>query len=153
MLPVKVSVIYEEDSYNYGKPHRYEIRTMIDEKSNYKILGDIHFQEGPYEAGINGITEMDLMAVIIARLKKIQETEEVCIENAQSIIFLEEALTWQRKKYGLKVAKPEKANKEEKKENEQKGRKKPDTGSKSGRAGKSNRSRAERKTETNGSKS
>ena len=57
MIPIKVSQIFGEDvkDYTYGKPHRYEIRAG--DPLNYKILGDIHFQEGPYEEGINGITE------------------------------------------------------------------------------------------------
>jgi hypothetical protein len=123
MIPIIVSAIFGEDprNYTYGIPHRYEIRTMPEKGTNYKILGDIHFQEGPYEEGINGITEMDLIAIIIARLKKIQETEEVNVENAQSIIFLEEALSWQRKKYGLKVIRPKEAEKEGKKDNGRKG--------------------------------
>lgn len=116
MIPIKVSQIFGEDvkDYTYGKPHRYEIRAG--DPLNYKILGDIHFQEGPYEEGINGITEMDLMAVMIARLKRIQETEEICVENAQSIVLLEEALAWQRKRYGFNVKWPREARKDGKNE-------------------------------------
>ena len=116
MIPANVSQIFGEDvkDYTYGKPHRYEIRAG--DPLNYKILGDIHFQEGPYEEGINGITEMDLMAVMIARLKRIQETEEICVENAQSIVLLEEALAWQRKRYGFAVKRPKVVGKEGKHE-------------------------------------
>lgn len=148
LIPKQVAVIYGEslDEYSYQKPHRYEVRTN---EANYKILADIHFQEGPYAEGVNGITEMDLISILIARLEEIQKTQEVCKENAQSIVFLKEAQVWQRKRYGLKAVEVKKielkpdpeedqsgtleSQKEEKKENEQNTGKKHDSGTKPGR--------------------
>ena len=67
--------------------HRYQI---INAKSQ-KVLDEIHFQDGPIkEAGINGIHNEDLIAIVIDRMEGFQNSEFGCAENAMAMIKLEE---------------------------------------------------------------
>lgn len=62
-----------------------------------KILGEIHFQQGPIkECGVNGVMNEDLLLMVITRLKAFQNTEFACRENAIAITKLEEAVLWLR---------------------------------------------------------
>lgn len=54
---------------------------------------DIHFQNGPIaEAGVNGVTQEVLLAVIIDRLRSFQAGPYACPENADALASCEEAL-------------------------------------------------------------
>lgn len=56
-------------------------------------LGEIGFQNGPIKvAGLNGIFNEDLIAILIDRLQGFQSGDFACRENAQAIKKLEEAL-------------------------------------------------------------
>ena len=58
-----------------------------------EVINKIDFQEGPIkEVGINGVTEEDLLLMIIARLESFQCSEFKCIENEEAIVSLREAL-------------------------------------------------------------
>lgn len=55
----------------------------------------ISFQNGPIkEAGVNGIHQEDLLAVVIDRLQSFQKGDFRCRENAIAITKLEECLMW-----------------------------------------------------------
>lgn len=56
---------------------------------------DIKFQNGPIaEAGVNGISNEALLAVVIDRLEGFQSGQYKCRENAIALTKLEEAMHW-----------------------------------------------------------
>lgn len=60
---------------------------------------ELHFQNGPIlEAGVNGIMDENLLAVVRDRLKVFQQTKFACRENDLAITAIEEALLWLRKR-------------------------------------------------------
>lgn len=59
----------------------------------------IEFQNGPIkEAGVNGISQEALLAVIIDRLRSFQSGQYACRENALALTKCEEALMWLQKR-------------------------------------------------------
>lgn len=55
----------------------------------------ISFQNGPIkEAGVNGITQEALLAIVIDRLRSFQGGQFSCRENAIALTHCEEALMW-----------------------------------------------------------
>jgi hypothetical protein len=95
LLTNKYTVVYQEAEYSYNAPHRFQV--VDAEKHN--VLADIHFQEGPIkEAGVNGVCNEDLIAMVIARLQGFQDSEFNCRENSMAITKLEESLLWLRKR-------------------------------------------------------
>jgi hypothetical protein len=62
-------------------------------------LVELNFQNGPIkENGVNGVTNEDLLAIVIERLQNFQDSEFVCKENAMAITKLEEAQLWLAKR-------------------------------------------------------
>jgi hypothetical protein len=59
------------------------------------VLGLVRFQNGPIkEAGVNGVMNEDLMAIVIDRLRGFQSGPYACRENAIALTKLEESLMW-----------------------------------------------------------
>lgn len=59
----------------------------------------IHFQNGPIaEAGVNGITQEVLLAIVIDRLRSFQRGPYACRENALALTKIEEAMLWLQKR-------------------------------------------------------
>lgn len=55
----------------------------------------VNFQNGPIkEAGVNGITEQALLAIVLDRLEGFQSGPFRCRENALAATKLEEAMHW-----------------------------------------------------------
>lgn len=74
--------------------HRYGINHKVDSDTT-ELLGHISFQNGPIkEAGVNGITQEALLAIIIDRLRGFQSGSFSCRENAIALTHCEEALMW-----------------------------------------------------------
>lgn len=72
-----------------GANHWYEI------SDKRGCLGKILFQNGPIkEAGVNGVTQEALIAVVIDRLRSFQEGPFRYRENAIALTHLEEGLMW-----------------------------------------------------------
>jgi len=99
LLTNRNTIIFHEDpeEMKYGAPHNFTVHSTEKVKSNspQPFLEAIHFQEGPVkECGINGVTEEDLIAMVICRLQYFQLTEYSCRENSTAIRRLEEALYW-----------------------------------------------------------
>jgi hypothetical protein len=64
-----------------------------------KVVTDIHFQNGPIlEAGINGITQEALLAIVEDRLIGFQSGEYACRENAIALTKVQEAMLWLQKR-------------------------------------------------------
>lgn len=71
--------------------HAYLIRDIETEN----ILGEIHFQNGPIkEAGVNGVTQEDLLAICQHRLECFQAGPFACRENALALTKIQEAIHW-----------------------------------------------------------
>lgn len=59
----------------------------------------IQFQKGPInEAGVNGISQEALLAVVIDRLRGFQSGEFKCRENAVALTQIEDGLMWLQKR-------------------------------------------------------
>ena len=60
---------------------------------------DIHFQNGPIaEAGINGVTQEVLLAIVADRLRSFQAGPYSCKENAVALTHIETAMLWLHKR-------------------------------------------------------
>lgn len=86
--------------------HRYAIRPVeldtfpadSDPKRAIRLMYaccDIYFQNGPIqEAGVNGVSQEALLAVVEDRLASFQAGPYACEENEQALLCVREALTW-----------------------------------------------------------
>lgn len=76
-----------------GANHEY----VVQAEDTGDTLAEISFQNGPVlENGVNGVTNEDLITIVIDRLQGFQSHEFACKENEQSLLKLEEALMWLR---------------------------------------------------------
>lgn len=90
----KYTEVHHEKDYSFNAPHHFEVRSVEGD-----VLAEVNFQEGPIkEAGINGVMNEDLIAMVIARLNGFQNSDFRCRENAVAITKLEETLMWLRKR-------------------------------------------------------
>lgn len=91
------TAVYHEKDYKFNAPHRFDVTAVrdIEGQDVEVILTHIHFQEGPIkEVGINGLTNEDLIHMVMARLEAFQKSEFSCRENACALTKLEESLMW-----------------------------------------------------------
>ena|SRR5690606_1121754 len=97
LLTNKYTKVYHEKNFKYNAPHKFHIAAA---KGNHdELLQEVRFQEGPInEAGVNGVMNEDLIAMVICRLDHFQDSEFYCYENYMAIMKLEEALLWLRKR-------------------------------------------------------
>lgn len=104
LLTTKYTKVLEEADYKYNAPHTFKVikaqeETSEEHKGENLVLSEIHFQEGPIkECGVNGVTNEDLLVMVVRRLEGFQNSEFKCRENACAITKLEEALLWLRKR-------------------------------------------------------
>ena len=88
-----------------GANHRYEIRGYdqrtnpsaqdIKEYADNHALTVILFQNGPInEAGVNGLTQEVLLAIVADRLRSFQKGPYSCKANACALTHIEEAQHW-----------------------------------------------------------
>jgi len=89
----KYTQVFACDEVGAGNAnHKYSISTTAEPSV---ILGVVDFQKGPIqEAGVNGVMNEDLMAIVIDRLRGFQSGPFACRENAVALTRLEEALMW-----------------------------------------------------------
>lgn len=74
-----------------GAPHHY----ILHGHDIRPPIAEIRFQNGPVgEAGVNGVTDAQLLAVLIDRLQGFQRGPYACRENALTLTKLEEAMHW-----------------------------------------------------------
>lgn len=77
-----------------GAATKYEILGKRPSRSDTRLL-KIQFQDGPpQENGINGVTNEDLIAIVIDRLKAYQDGPFPCQENANALRSLLESEHW-----------------------------------------------------------
>jgi len=95
---VYVNAISTEGDGKDVAGHRYDV-------VNGNQLGTIRFQQGTQkEAGHNGITNEQLIAILIHRLNHLNQAPWNCRENALAITHLEEAGFWLRHRTEKRLA-------------------------------------------------
>lgn len=80
-----------------GANHRYEISGFdaAPPAASYEDTIEIAFQNGPIaEAGVNGVTQEVLLAIVADRLRSFQSGPYSCRENALALTKIEEAMHW-----------------------------------------------------------
>lgn len=90
----EVKVLDEPSQGNAN--HRYEVAPSTPPKENeVSWVQPITFQRGPIkEAGVNGVQNEDLIAIVIDRMRGFQSGDYACRDNANALKHLEEALLW-----------------------------------------------------------
>jgi hypothetical protein len=85
-----------------GANHRYEIAIPLQQVPHDDLKESftaINFQKGPIkEAGINGISNEALLAIVADRLKSFQAGEFSTKENAVALTHVESAMLWLHKR-------------------------------------------------------
>ena len=77
--------------------HEYQITRSSPKDDGSDLLGVVLFQNGPIkEAGVNGVMNEDLIAIVIDRMRGFQSGDYACRDNALALTKLEEALMWLR---------------------------------------------------------
>lgn len=77
-----------------GANHVYQVRGYHDVAADETAVV-IRFQNGPInEAGVNGITQEVLLAIVADRLRSFQAGKFACRENALALTKIEEAQHW-----------------------------------------------------------
>lgn len=99
---VQLTITVTDEPGAGGANHRYEITGMdttnnpsryTPDEGKYKKI--VLFQNGPIkDAGVNGITQEALLAIVIDRLRSFQAGQFSCRENAIALTHCEEALMW-----------------------------------------------------------
>ena len=70
-----------------------------------RAVHDIRFQDGPIqEAGVNGISNEALLAIVEDRLAGFQSGQFSCRENAIALTKIQEAMMWLQKRTRDRVA-------------------------------------------------
>ena len=66
---------------------------------------DVHFQNGPIvEAGVNGVTQEVLLAIVIDRLRCFQAGPFACKENAEALDHALQSLEWLKSRTKARMA-------------------------------------------------
>lgn len=92
---VQLTIHVTDDPGAGGANHHYHIDWLNDQAWRNELPNslDIHFQEGPIkEAGVNGITQEALLAIVIDRLKSFQAGPYACEENGNALQSCQDAL-------------------------------------------------------------
>lgn len=86
-----------------GANHHYAIR--VGDSGRLDGEHEIFFQKGPIqEAGVNGVSNEALLAIVIDRLESFQQGDFGCRENVIALEKLEEALMWLQKRTRDRIA-------------------------------------------------
>ncbi len=92
----EVNVLDEKGHGNANHAYRIVGTAYIPSAAD-RVFCVIDFQNGPIkEAGVNGVMNEDLIAIVIDRMRGFQSGDYACRDNAQALTKLEEALFWLR---------------------------------------------------------
>jgi hypothetical protein len=91
-----VKILHEdENQMAYGAPHNYQFKNA----GSGEFLGELKFQKGGIkDVGINGVSNENLLAMVLERLECFQKGDYACEENAQAVAKIKEALLWMKKR-------------------------------------------------------
>ncbi len=103
---LKITVLDEPGAG--GACHEYKIQTELknppeefpaENSRRLRASCRIHFQNGPIqEAGVNGVSNEALLAIVIDRLRSFQEGKFACRDNELALVKAEESLMWLQKR-------------------------------------------------------
>lgn len=98
-----LEVVATDEPGSGNANHRYEIRAnRITTTDNFPAV--IEFQNGPIkEAGVNGISNEALLAIVADRLRGFQSGPFACRDNALALTHVETALLWLGKRTAERV--------------------------------------------------
>lgn len=98
---ITITVMDEPGQGNACHEYNLTMRTADD-----RCFGaEIRFQNGPIlEAGVNGISNEALLAIVEDRLLGFQSGQYACRENALALTKLQEAMMWLQKRTRDRVA-------------------------------------------------
>ena len=89
--------IFADERDENGGSHEYDVHIHSEAYSGIKA--GVRFQKGPLqEAGLNGISDEALIAIVIDRLEGFQTGPFKSRYNALAITKLEEAMMWLQKR-------------------------------------------------------
>ena len=100
LLTSKYTRVLHEDQaeIEFNAPHHFKVYADAGQPVPFQV-GEVNFQKGPIkEAGVNGVMNEDLIAMVICRLESFNQSDFRCRENSMAITKLEEALLWLRKR-------------------------------------------------------
>lgn len=97
----KIEILVTDKPGAGGASHVYEVwlpDTVVDrpgEGHTHGPIATIRFQNGPIaEAGVNGLTQEVLLAIVADRLRSFQAGPYACRENTLALTKIEEAMHW-----------------------------------------------------------
>ena len=91
----KYTDVTSDDYIGPGKAHHYY---SIRDKEGSEFLR-VMFQDGHIlTAGVNGVMDENLLAIVVDRLRGFQSGPYACRENALALTKLEESLMWLRER-------------------------------------------------------
>lgn len=81
--------VYAVQKKQFNAFHRFIVAAV----DSGDIVGEIHFQEGPIkEHGVNGVSNEDLILMVVNRIEDFQNSEYACSENDEAIEYLMKAI-------------------------------------------------------------
>lgn len=97
-LNEQIQIRVQDEPGPGGASHRYCLyvpNDAVNEELNASLVTEINFQKGPIaEAGVNGISNEALLAIVEDRLASFQSGPYACRENALALTKLQEAMHW-----------------------------------------------------------
>lgn len=92
--------VFATDDKAFNANHNY----IVSPVNSTETFAEITFQKGPIkENGVNGCHNEDLIAIVIDRLKDLNQGQFACKENSMAITKLEEAMLWLGKRTADRV--------------------------------------------------
>lgn len=89
-----------EDDWKYNAPHHFQVKNV----NNEEIVETVDFQEGPIkEVGINGVSNEDLLLMVVTRLECFQKSEYRCEENHEAIVSILDAVDALRRRSNKRI--------------------------------------------------
>lgn len=96
---LRIEVLDEPGSGNACHVYGITDSTFQGGEEPPKVMCPIRFQDGPIqEAGVNGISNEALLAIVEDRLIGFQSGKFACRENAVALTKLQEAMMWLQKR-------------------------------------------------------
>lgn len=84
----KNTKLFCEDNWKFNMPHHFVVTDLNDNP-----VAKIDCQEGPIlEAGVNGVSNEDLLSIVLTRLECAQKSEFRCRENEEAAVSIIDAL-------------------------------------------------------------
>ncbi len=92
-----IQIMVMDEPGQGGACHHYNVSLIDGDRAIG--LAELKFQNGPIkEAGLNGISQEALLAIVIDRLESFQDGQYACAENELALIQIQTAMMWLQKR-------------------------------------------------------